>query len=450
LNTKRKKGRALLAVALAATTVGAFALTSGTASAAVGDNVIQNGDFSVSGADGSLVGATTDFALAALGVQGNHYANPGDPLTSWDEGTYVVATNPFDQHVLWVNQPSDNPKMIVNGFTTSDNQVVWSQSNPGIVCAVGDQVRYDFSATVANILPLAAISDGGAAISVEINGVDVADVNLTSNDPSNPVVLTGNTVPAADPVVLTIRNGSTVKVGNDFSLDDISLIQTTGCLSPVTPAFLAATPATCAAAGGLVGNPVFPLDNGSYTLSIDPAFTGAGTYTLTATPDAGFGFPAGTVTTAQVTVDPLGFGLNCAPAVGGKTIGFWTNKNGAPIAQTLWASAIAPYGNAIGNLTYAQGQTALKASSSTNLGKDMLRAQFIGTALNVKYIAGYGDQKVNVPATSAIDGGTTVTVKQYLADINAGWASLNTKASITSVEVVLDSINQDVASILFV
>ena len=371
MNTKRK-GRALLAVALAATTVGAFALTSGTASAAVGDNIIVNGDFENVAPDGSLVGATTDFNLAQLGVQGFEYANPGDPLTSWDEGTYVVAVNPFSQHILWADQPSDNHRLIVNGFEADNDQVVWQQSNPGIVCAVGDQVQYDFSALVANILPLDRFSNGGAAISVEINGVEVADIDLTSNDPNNPVTLSGNVVPAADPVVLTIRNSSGVKIGNDFSVDDISLIQTSGCLAPVTPAFLSATPATCDAIGGFDGlvNPLFPLDRGDYTLSIDPTFTGAGTYTLTATADEGFAFPAGTVTTAQITIDPIGFGLDCTPAIGGKTIGFWTNKNGIAAGASIWNAAKGLYPNVIAaSTTFAQAQTLLKASSSTNLAR---------------------------------------------------------------------------------
>ena len=102
---------------------------------------------------------------------------------------------------------------------------------------------------------------------------------------------------------------------------------------------------------------------------------------------------------------------------------------------------------------YANGFIAVEAEDARqvkNLGKDMLRAQFIATALNVQYIAGYGDQHIAVPATSAVDGGQVVTVKQYLADINAQWASLDTKAEITSVQNVLNAINQDVASDLFV
>jgi hypothetical protein len=315
-------------------------------------------------------------------------------------------------------------------------------------------VRYDFSAKVANILPLDRFNNGGANITVWINGEQIAAVDLTDNDPDTVVPLTGNIVPAADPVVLTIKNGSGVKIGNDFSLDDISLVQTSGCLAPVTPAFLSATPATCDAAGGFEGlvDPIFPLDRGDYTLSIYPAFTGAGTYTLTATPDEGFAFPEGTVTTAQITIDPLGFELDCTPAIGGKTIGFWTNKVGtAAEGGTLWALVKAEYPvQTAGLSTFGDAQKFIKNATSTGTGITMLRAQFFATALNVLYIEGYGAQEFVVPTTSAILPGETVTVVEYLDAIEAGWASLDTKAEITSVQVVLNAINQDVASELFV
>ena len=434
-----------------------LALAPTMATAAIGDEIIVNGDFETL-ADpnvGALVGASTEFALAQIGVQGFEYADPGDPLTSWDEGTYVVAQNPFSQHILWADQPDTNHRMIVNGFEADTDQTVWSQSNPGVVCDVGDQVTYDFSAKVANILPLDRFSNGGANITVWINDVQVAAVDLTNNDPDNVVPLTGNVVPASDPVVLTIKNGSGVKIGNDFSLDDISLIQTSGCLAPVTPAFLSASPATCDVAGGFEGlvDPVFPLDRGDYTLSIDPAFTGAGTYTLTATADEGFAFPAGTVTTAQITIDPIGFELDCTPAIGGRTIGFWTNKVGtaAEKAGGLWALVKAEYPVQTAGLnTFGQAQTFMKNATSTGTGITMLRAQFFATALNVQYIAGYGAQEFVVPLTSAILPGETVTVVEYLNAIEAGWAGLDTKAEITSVQNVLNAINQDVASDLFV
>ena len=43
-----------------------------------------------------------------------------------------------------------------------------------------------------------------------------------------------------------------------------------------------------------------------------------------------------------------------------------------------------------------------------------------------------------------------MTVTEYLTHVNTAWASLDTKAEITSVKDVLDAINQDVASSLFV
>ena len=123
-------------------------------------------------------------------------------------------------------------------------------------------------------------------------------------------------------------------------------------------------------------------------------------WVLTFQADSGYAFANGTtLLTVPFHVGAYLSEEECTPDIGGRTIGFWTNKNGAPVAQSLWANAISPYSSAIGNLTYAQGQTALKASNSTNLGKDMLRAPVQRhRVLNVQFIAGYGAQHITVPA----------------------------------------------------
>jgi hypothetical protein len=439
MNTKKW----LATLSVAALTVGLSGLVATSASAAIGDEIIVNGDFSDPTPTGSLVGgAATDFALAQLGVQGFEYAGPGDPLTSWDEGTYVVASNPNAQHVLWVNDPVDNPKMIVNGFTEGDHQIVWEQSNPGVVCPAGDFVTYDFSANVANILPLEAYDDGGAAISVYINGEFIDSIDLTTNDPSNVETLEGSLAPASTTVTLTIENSSTVKIGNDFSLDNISLVQTSGCLTPVTPEFLSPTLPTCDADGSLgVDLGTTSVDRDGYTLNISPAYAGPGTYTVTAVADADSVFPEGFDVDIEVTVHSEGYGLECAPpAVGGKTIGFWTNKNGtaAQAAGNLWAQVSASYPVQTGGLTFPQAQTFIKNATSSGTGVTMLRAQFFATALNSVYISGYGSQMFSTPIGC-------VSVNTYLQWVEDNWATIiASKSSTTAVKTVLDNINQDV------
>ena len=215
LNTKRKKGRALLAVALAATTVGAFALGgSGTASAADGDVVLAI-DFSGlnPGADvaAAEASASTDF-IKANPVLGDHY---GDN-TMYDEGRYVIGSNPADFHVAWADYAADpgyvvNPKLILNGFTSTD-QNVFTVTTQGEVCATpGSSITFSFQAKMANVLPLSYANDGGAKITVLINGESIGSEVVLTNDPSNPIEILGSAPAAADgSLVVSIVNNSTV------------------------------------------------------------------------------------------------------------------------------------------------------------------------------------------------------------------------------------------------
>jgi hypothetical protein len=420
--------RRITAALSAACLVGVGLVASATgANAAIGDEIIVNGDFSDTLPDGSLVGASTEFTLADNTIQGSSYG-----LNSmYDEGRYVVGTNPYDYHVLWANQPSDNPKMIVNGFTEDNDQIVWEQSNPGLVCPAGDQVTYDFSATVANILPQSQYSDGGAAITVVINDVVVANVDLTDND-GTPVVLEGNLVPAAEIVTLSILNGSTVRIGNDFSLDDISLVQTSDCLTPVPVQFdVPTTLPTCES--GAMFDAVFPIVREGYTLTVDRPYDGPGVYTITATAAEGYVFSGDgdpTVRTTTVTLAGAVTGPQCH--VGGLTIGYYKNH---AVSEATWDAASAAYPAIFSGLdTWAKALAVLNAANNKDDGTAMLRAQAIAFALNIETIDGFGEQHVT---------GTT-TAAQYLAWVNSAWgtAALDTKAERTAVKDILDAANQ--------
>ncbi len=236
MNIKRKT-RALLAVALAATTVGAVALsTSGTASAADGDTVLAI-DFSGlnPGADvaAAEASASTDF-VKANPVLGTQYGLN----TMYDEGTYVIGSNPADFHVAWANYAADpnyvpNPKLILNGFTSED-QNVFTVTTHGEVCTTpGSSITFSFKALMANVLPLSYANDGGAKITVLINGESIGSEIVLTNDPANPIEIVGSAPAAADgSLVVSIVNNSTVLVGNDFSLDDITLTQVGDCAPP--------------------------------------------------------------------------------------------------------------------------------------------------------------------------------------------------------------------------
>ena len=426
-----------------------------TAYAADGQEFIVNGDFSnydpATGAN--LDGVTvTDFSLTTSLNEASS-PNNGD---MYDPGIYAISTNAGSLHNQWVEQLDGNPKMVLNGFTEG-TQTVWEQTATGVTCDVpGSQIQFEFTADVANVLPLDQYSDGGANISVFINGEPLGvPVDLTSND-GTPVSITGDPIDAAASFKIEVRNTGTDYIGNDFSLDNLSLVQKGECLLPATVSFDVPTTDPTCEAGEMFSLPIEPREG--YTLTFEPG-TNPGEWVITATAAEGYAFAddaPGTgdafVRSVTVTLDGPLTGEVCIPDIGGKTIGFWTNKNGtAAEGGTLWALVKAEYPVQTAGLnTFGQAQTFIKNATSTGTGITMLRAQFFATALNVQYIAGYGAQEFVVPATSAILPGETVTVVEYLNAIEAGWASLDTKAEITSVQEVLNAINQDVASELFV
>lgn len=177
----------------------------------------------------SDLGLATDFSHTTLLTQASH---PGGDGSMWDPGTYVIGDNPHDFHPFWVDfgDTGDN-MLIVNGFQNL-NQKVLEGTVPGVVCTTpGSNVTYSFGANMVNILPLSAASDGGAAITVLINGTPLGSEVVLSNDPSNVIEITG-TVPAAASLTVTIVNNGTAYSGNDFAIDDLTLTQRGECVPP--------------------------------------------------------------------------------------------------------------------------------------------------------------------------------------------------------------------------
>jgi hypothetical protein len=220
--------KTLLGLAAAVLVAAPLALVTSPADAASGDQLITNGDFSSSGADGSLIGATTAFALTTSLAQANN--NPGSG-SMWDPGTYVVGSNPNAFHALWADFGNTDPQMIVNGFQNT-NQKVWSQTVAAPVCDTpNSKVTYDFTANATNILPAGVANDGGANIEVKINGTSIGSQDLTGVNAGQVVQFVG-AVPAAASMEVTIWNNGTAYSGNDFAIDDISLIQRGDCEPP--------------------------------------------------------------------------------------------------------------------------------------------------------------------------------------------------------------------------
>lgn len=219
----------LKVAALTATAVIATTALANPASAADGDQYMVNGDFS----GASLAPATTDFALATPG-QGQ-WGNAGTG-TMYDPGRYALGTNPIDHHELWADfgAAASDTMMFVNGFENT-NQKVWSQTVTPEQCSTGSKITFDFTANATNILPPENVPGApGANISVTVNGTSIGSADLTGVNPGNLVQFVG-AVNWAPTMEVVVWNNGTAYSGNDFAIDDISLIQRGACEPPCEP-----------------------------------------------------------------------------------------------------------------------------------------------------------------------------------------------------------------------
>lgn len=202
------------------------------ANAADGEQFIVNGDFSTPTINGLLntPNTTTDFALG----DGTLGYGP-DNGSMYDPGRYIIASNPASVHEAWITLPEGNPMLILNGFQNT-NQIVWEQTIQTSPCTTpGSVVTFDFSATAMNILraDYNGGNNGGANISVTINGQPLGlGQDLTSNL-GVPVNFVGS-VAAASSFDVAIWNNGTAYTGNDFAIDNISLVQRGECAPPCT------------------------------------------------------------------------------------------------------------------------------------------------------------------------------------------------------------------------
>jgi hypothetical protein len=226
----------------AATSVLTFA-GMGTAHAADGYQYFANGDFESATDTTTLqsLGDTTDFTLAQP-VQA-HYSDAGSGLTMYDPGKYIIGTNPNAYHDRWVDWSNKTPNkmLFVNGFTSGHQKVLSQTIHPEQCTTPGSMITFEFTAHAANIVPLSEATDSGAKISVTASadgGQTETQIgqtqDLTSNDPSNLVDIVG-AVPAAPNLLITIWNDGTAYSGNDFAIDDISIVQRGTCQPPCEP-----------------------------------------------------------------------------------------------------------------------------------------------------------------------------------------------------------------------
>ena len=185
-------------------------------------NLVINGDF-----EAGNTGFTSDYTYIAPGTLSPVGApdNPGgSAYTLWDEGTYSVGTDPNSLHASWASfgdhTTGTGNMLIVNGAASPVS--VW-QGTLNSPLVVGQ--TYEFSAWVANLYPppvgSETIPTAPAQLQFSIGGNQIG-TSFTAPGVGVWSEFTATFVAGSEPIGVLDLN--TVPSGNDFALDDISLV----------------------------------------------------------------------------------------------------------------------------------------------------------------------------------------------------------------------------------
>jgi hypothetical protein len=174
-------------------------------------NLVINGDF-----EAGNTGFTSGYTYAAP-TQSSPISHNSNPM--WDEGTYTVYNSISAVHSAWTFGPAGDHTsgtgnmLIVNGDTTA-NVPVWSGTLSAPLTA---GTTYEFSAWIASIYNVAP-----AQLTFSVGGVQIG----TTITPASTGVWQqfSATFVATGAPGLGVINLNTVANGNDFVLDDISMV----------------------------------------------------------------------------------------------------------------------------------------------------------------------------------------------------------------------------------
>jgi hypothetical protein len=178
----------------------------------------------------------------------------------------------------------------------------------------------------------------------------------------------------------------------------------------------------------------YTATSGQYSFLVDPD---SGEYTISEVPPLPGWFPDGewintTPTSGNVTVedeDVAGpdFGNVCLGAGGGRTLGFWSNKNGERIFTSHLASNLAllqglclrnANGSNFDPANYGQFRTWLLRATATNMAY-MLSAQLAAMELNVANGLVSGSSLAYAPDTNSANGAGFATISDLMTEANA-------------------------------
>ena len=179
--------------------------------------LIFNGDFEAGNA-----GFLSAYTYA--GTAGTPSPFTSNPNTLWDEGTYSVGTDPNLFHSLWASfgdhTTGTGNMLIVNGAASPVS--VW-QGTLNSPLVVGQ--TYEFSAWVANLYPPPVGSGttptAPAVLQFSVGGNQIG-TSFTAPGVGVWSEFTATFVAGSEPIGVLDLN--TVPSGNDFALDDISLV----------------------------------------------------------------------------------------------------------------------------------------------------------------------------------------------------------------------------------
>lgn len=168
-------------------------------------NLIVNGDFEAGNTGFSSAYAHTPGALA------------GGP--NLDAGQYVITTNPAVHHILGLNfgdhTTGTGNMLMANGALSPVS--VWSQT-----ISVAQNTFYELSAWGANWLNI--IDPSPANLIFEIDAISIGTLDLTGQSGVWEQFSASFFSGASSSVLLSIRDLDVNGSGNDFALDDISLV----------------------------------------------------------------------------------------------------------------------------------------------------------------------------------------------------------------------------------
>jgi hypothetical protein len=151
------------------------------------------------------------------------------PNSMYDEGTWTIGTNPIDVHNLWIDKPSDDPFLMLNGATTDSNPPPTAYESNGISIAPGE---YSYSYQLLNLCcnstgPVGTPSllqlwyfKPGASTPTNIDFT--VDTTLAANGWQT-VSGTFSIAAPGGTIHLGLSDDSAIASGNDFGVDNLTL-----------------------------------------------------------------------------------------------------------------------------------------------------------------------------------------------------------------------------------